>query len=144
MPVESLTKGILRLNVIGTNGYLRHYRIHLDSWDDLHSIKIPYFNEQIEVSVQIECVDFVGDDPRELSQAYIRVAQLERELTDMSNDMAMLKDEVRRLNKERQDVLSSATLDELITYLVRYDANSVFEVLLSEFAVSWAGDNYDS
>ena len=55
--------------------------------------------------------------------------------------MAMLKDEVRRLNKERQDVLSSATLDELVTYLVRYDANSVFEVLLSEFAVSWAGDD---
>jgi hypothetical protein len=144
MPLESLTKGIVRVNVIGTNGYLRHYRIQLDSWNDLHSIHIPHFHEEIDFQVEIEGVDFIGDDPRELFQAYIRVAQLERELTDMSNDMAMLKDEVRRLNKERQDVLSSATLDELVTYLVRYDANSVFEVLLSEFAVSWAGDNHDS
>ena len=144
MPLESLTKGIVRVNVIGTNGYLRHYRIHLDSWDDLHSIKIPYFNEQIEVSVQIECVDFVGDDPRELSQAYIRIAQLERQLTEMSNAMSRLKDELKRLNKDRQDVLSSATLDELVTFLLRYDANSVFESLLSEVALSWKGDDHDS
>lgn len=144
MPAESLNKGILRLNVIGTNGYLRHYRIQLDSWSDLHSIQIPYFNEQIEVSVEIEGVDFVGDDPRELSQAYIRIAQLERELTDMSNNIAMLKDELRRVNNDKRDVLSSATLDELITLLLRYDANSVFESLLSEVALSWKGDNHDS